>query len=96
MTPWILMWSISTNILMVLVNFFGIQNSISSKNISGGHGNTMTDYEKWELRNWKTHERCVKKAVEQATDGVESEENGDGISSTRKWGRRGRGTQPKK
>ena len=55
----------------------------------------LTDYEKWELRNWKAHERCVKKAVEAAED-VESEEDRYDISSTRMWGRRVRGTQTKK
>ena len=39
-TPWFSMWSISTNILTVLANFLGIQNSNFSKNIGHNHGNT--------------------------------------------------------
>jgi len=53
----------------------------------------LTDYEKRELRNRKAHERRAKKAAENAAENGESE--GDDVSSTRKWGRRGRGTQPK-
>ena len=44
------MWSISTNILMVLANFFGIHNSILSKNIGHDRGNTST-WLTWEITN---------------------------------------------
>ena len=40
MTLWFSMCSISTNILTVLANFLGIQNSIFSKNIGRNCGNT--------------------------------------------------------
>ena len=40
-TPRFAMWSISTNILTVLANFLGIQNSIFSKNIGCNRGNTI-------------------------------------------------------
>ena len=56
----------------------------------------LTDYEKRELRNRKAHERRAKKAAEKAAEDVESGGDGDNISSTRKRGRGGRGTQPKK
>ena len=39
-TLWFSMCSISTNILTVLANFLGIQNSIFSKNIGHNCGNT--------------------------------------------------------
>ena len=39
-TPWFSMWSISTNIITVLANFFGIQILILSKNIGRNRGNT--------------------------------------------------------
>jgi hypothetical protein len=39
-TLWFSMCSISTNILTVLANFLGIQNSISSQNIGHDCGNT--------------------------------------------------------
>jgi hypothetical protein len=40
-TPQFSMCSISTNILTVLANFLGIQNSIFSKNIGRDRGNTI-------------------------------------------------------
>ena len=56
----------------------------------------LTDYEKWELRNQKARERHAKKAAEKAAEDGESEGGGDDVSSTKKRGGRGRGTQPKK
>ena len=41
------MCSISTNILTVLANFLGIQNSILSKNIGHDRGNTSTGHRGW-------------------------------------------------
>jgi hypothetical protein len=44
----------------------------------------LTDYEKRELRNRKARERRAKKAAEKAAEDVESEGDGNDVSSTRK------------
>ena len=52
MTPQLFIWSISTNILMVLANFLGIHNPVFLKNIGRDHGNTSCENE---------HQMCEKK-----------------------------------
>src|SRR5882762_597188 len=57
MTSWFFIWSISTNIPMILVNFLGIHNSVLSKNI-GCNIATLSTAGVFLVHHSSLHNRC--------------------------------------